>query len=156
EALQHGEALVAHHRQLAAWAKRCPANFADRATLVAAEIARVAGRELEAERLYEEAIGHARTHGFIHNEGLGNELPARFHAVRGFETIAHAYLRNARYCYRRWGAEGKVRQLDQTHAHLGEDPVALRPTTTIGAPIASLDVDMVVKASHVVSSEIVL
>src|SRR5262249_52940191 len=156
EAPQHCEALVAHQSQLAAWAARCPANFADRATLVAAEIARVAGRELEAERLYEEAIALAREHGFIQNEGLGNERAARFHAARGFETIAHAYLRNARSCYRRWGAEGKVRQLDQSHPHLREESALLHATTTIGAPVAHLDVDTVVKASQAVSSEIVL
>src|SRR5262249_3307208 len=56
----------------------------------------------------------------------------------------------------RWGAEGKVRQLDQTYPHLREEPVLLHPTVTIGAPIASLDLDMVVKASHAVSSEMVL
>jgi hypothetical protein len=33
-------------------------------------------------------------------------VAARFYAARNFETIAHAYLRNARYCYLRWGALG--------------------------------------------------
>ncbi len=51
--------------------------------------------------------------GFVHNEALANELAARFYAARGFEKIAHAYLRNARHCYLRWGADGKVRQLDR-------------------------------------------
>ena len=31
--------------------------------------------------------------GFVHNEALANELAARFYAARGFEKIAHAYLR---------------------------------------------------------------
>src|SRR5262249_10360466 len=88
------------------------------ADLAAAEIARIEGRELDAERLYEEAIRRAREQGFIQNEGLANELAARFHAARGFETIADAYLRKARHCYLRWGAEGKVRQLDRNHPHL--------------------------------------
>jgi hypothetical protein len=34
------------------------------------------------------------------------------HAVSN--TVAQAYLRNARYCYLRWGADGKVRQLDES------------------------------------------
>src|ERR1700733_15133993 len=65
----HLEALAAHHRQLEIWADHCPDNFADRTALVGAEIARVEGRYLDAERLYEEAIRLARQHGFIQNEG---------------------------------------------------------------------------------------
>ena len=107
----HFDALLAHHRQIALWAENCPENFADRATLVSAEIARLEGRELDAMRLYEEAIRLAREHGFIQNEGIANELAARFYAARDLTTIADAYLRNARSCYLRWGADGKVRHL---------------------------------------------
>ena len=64
--------------------------------LVAAEIARLEDGELEAERLYEEAIRLSRENGFVQNEGIANELAARFYAARGLETIADAYLRNAR------------------------------------------------------------
>ena len=80
-------------------------NFENRAALVGAEIARLEGRELDAERLYEQAIRSARGNGFIHNEALAYELAARFYAARGFDAIAHSYLRNARYGYLRWGAD---------------------------------------------------
>src|SRR5271166_667653 len=40
------------------------------AALVGAEIARLESRELDAERLYEQAIRSARANGFIHNEAL--------------------------------------------------------------------------------------
>ena len=70
------------------------------------------GRVLDAEHLYEQAIRSARANGFIHNEALANELAAHFYAARGFEQIARLYLQNARYGYLRWGADGKVRQLD--------------------------------------------
>ena len=46
---QHLEALAAHHRQLEVWAENCPENFENRAALVGAEIARIEGRELEAD-----------------------------------------------------------------------------------------------------------
>jgi predicted ATPase/uncharacterized protein GlcG (DUF336 family) len=104
---QHVEALVAHHRQLQVWAENCLENFENRAALVGAEIARIEGRALDAMDLYEQAIRSARTHGFVHNEALANELAARFYAARGFEQIAHLYLRNARHGYLRWGADGK-------------------------------------------------
>ncbi|WP_051677557.1 AAA family ATPase [Bradyrhizobium sp. URHD0069] len=153
---QHVEALVAHHRQLEIWAANCPDNFENRAALVGAEIARIEGRELDAERLYEQAIRSARTNGFIHNEALANELASRFYAARGFEKIARVYLQDARYGYLRWGADGKVRQLEQLHRHLRDAPVSASPTTTIGAPVGRLDVGTVVKASQAVSGEIVL
>ena len=69
----------------------------------------MAGRELEAERLYQQAIELAHANGFIQNEGLAYELAARFYAARGFEAFADLYVRNARHCYLQWGADGKVR-----------------------------------------------
>ncbi|HYZ33479.1 MAG TPA: AAA family ATPase [Crenalkalicoccus sp.] len=152
---QRLEALAAHHKQLAVWAENCPATFANRAALVGAEIARLEGRELDAMRLYEEAIRLAREHGFIQNEGLAHERAARFCAAHGFQTIADAYLRNARHCYLSWGADGKVRQLDELYPHLREER-APDPTTTIGAPVQHLDLATVLKVSQAVSGEIVL
>ena len=150
------EALALHHRQLREWAENCPENFANRAALVAAEIARLEGREFDAERLYEQAIRSARASSFVHNEALANEIAARFYAAHGFEKIARVYLQDARYGYLRWGADGKVRQLEQLHPHLRDAPVPASPTATIGAPIEHLDLGTVIKASQAVSSEIVL
>jgi PAS domain S-box-containing protein len=149
------EALSAHHKQLEIWANNCPENFADRATLIAAEIARLEGRDSDAMRLYEQAIRSARDHGFVQNEGLAHEVAARFYTARGFETIANAYLRNARHCYLRWGADGKVRQLDRLHPNLAVAEWN-RPTAITDSPVQQLDVTSVVKASQAVSSEIVL
>jgi PAS domain S-box-containing protein len=153
---QHLEALAAHHGQLEIWAENCPENFETRAALVRAEIARIEDRELDAERLYEQAIRSARANGFTHNEALANELASRFYAARGFEKIARAYLQDARCGYLRWGADGKVRQLEQLHPYLRDPPVSASPTTTIGAPVGQLDVGTVLKAAQAVSSEIVL
>ena len=152
---RHLESLAEHLKQIAIWADNCPVTFANRAALVGAEIARLEGRELDAERLYEEAIRFAREEGFIQNEGLANELAANFYAARGFKRFAHLCLRDARYCYLQWGALGKVRQLDERHPHLQEERVPASGAT-IGAPVARLDVDTVVKASQAVSGEIVL
>jgi len=48
-------------------------------------------------------------------------LAARYYLDRGYETIGHVSLREARYCYLRWGADGKVRQLDQRYPNLHEE-----------------------------------
>ena len=110
---EHRTALERHEQELRAWAANCPQNFEDRAVLVAAEIARIEGRPLDAMDLYERAIASARANGFVHNEAIASELAARFYEARGFKTISDAYLQKARYCYSRWGANGKVRQIDK-------------------------------------------
>jgi PAS domain S-box-containing protein len=152
---QHLDAIAAHHEQLQLWAANCPDNFENRAALVGAEIARIEGRDLDAERLYEEAIRSARANGFVHNEAIAYEVAARFYAGRGFEEFAHVYLQKARNCYQRWGADGKVRQLDRLHPSLVA-PQGHGPAANIGSPVQQLDVASVVKASQAVSSEIVL
>ncbi len=111
---------------------------------------------LDAEHLYEQAIRSARDNGFVHNEAIANELAARFYAARGFERIANAYLHDARYCYLRWGADGKVQQLDELYPHLREEEPVPGPTSTIGASVEHLDLATVIKVSQTVSSEIVL
>jgi PAS domain S-box-containing protein len=153
---RHVEALVAHHRQIQIWAEHCPESFENRAALVGAEIARIDGRDIEAMRLYEQAIRSAQANGFVHNQALAYELAARFYAARGFEEFAHVYLRNARDGYVRWGANGKVRQLDKMYPHLEEEEPESAVTSTIGAPVEHLDLSTVIKVSQAVSSEIVL
>jgi len=149
------ELLTAHREQLREWADSYPPTFADKHALVAAEIARIEGRDAEAMRLYEQAIRSANENGFVQNEGLAYEVAARFYTARGFESIANGYLRNARSCYLRWGAEGKVKQLDRLYPHFAAAE-GHRPTATIGSPVQQLDVATVVKAFQAVSSEIVL
>jgi PAS domain S-box-containing protein len=148
--------LTTHQEQLREWADTYPPTFADKHALVAAEIARLEERDADAMRLYEQAIRSARENGFVQNEGLAHELAARFFTARGFDTIAHGCLREARRCYLRWGAFGKVRQLEQLHPHLREAPVHNSSTDTIGAPVEQLDVGTILKAAQAVSGEIVL
>ena len=149
-------ALQRHEQRLRALAANCPQNFEDRAALVGAEIARLEGRPLDAMDLYEHAIASAGANGLIHNEAIANELAARFYAARGFTTIANAYLREARSCYQRWGADGKVRQLEAHYPFLREPELPPVAAATIAAPIEHLDFATVVKVSQAASGEMVL
>ena len=148
--------LTAHREQLREWAENYPPTFGDKHALVSAELARLEGRDLDAMRLYEQAIRSARENGFVQNEGMANELAAKFYLARGYRDDAHAYLRDARYCYLRWGALGKVRQLDERYPHLHEERAPASSTATIGTSVEQLDLGTVMKASHAVSGEIVL
>jgi PAS domain S-box-containing protein len=153
---QHLDGLAEHYRQLQIWAENCPENYGNRAALVGAEIARIEGRNGDAMGLYEQAIRSARDNGFVHNEAIAYERASAFYRARGFDQFADLYLRNARYRYARWGAAGKVKQLDGLFPQLKEDEPAPGPTSTIGAPVEHLDLATVLKVSQAVSGEIVL
>ena len=148
------ELLTLHRERLREWAENFPPTFGDKLALVSAEIARVEGRVLDAMHLYEQAIQSARENGFVQNEALAHEVAARFYLARGFKTIADTYLRNARNCYERWGALGKVKQLDELYPHLHEERIPRFTSATIGRSAAQLDVETAITASQVLSSEI--
>jgi PAS domain S-box-containing protein len=155
ERRQHLDALTAHYRQLQVWAENCPENFENRAVIAGAEIARIQGRDVDAMRLYDRAIRSAHDHGFVHNEAISYERAAAFYRARGFDQIADLYLRNARYGYLRWGAAGKVKQLDERFPHLADESPP-GPTSTIGTPLEQLDLATVITVSQAVSGEIEL
>lgn len=150
------EVITGCHRELSAWAERCPENFADRAALVGAELARLEGREQDAERLYEAAIDHARRSQFVHNEALAQELFGRYYARRGLRTVAQSCLRGARSAYLRWGALGKVRQLDELDFGLDGARSPTQLTRSVEGALAELDLANVVRALQAVSREIAL
>ena len=143
-------------RQLDVWAANCPENWGDRTALVGAELARIEGRNWDAQQLYEQAIALSRQHGLVQNEGLALETASRFYRLRGFDAIAGSYRTEARRCYIRWGADGKVRRL------IEQEPLA--PTEGGGSPQARatgtgdglLDLTTVLKVSQAVAGEIEL
>ncbi|MFM0700664.1 trifunctional serine/threonine-protein kinase/ATP-binding protein/sensor histidine kinase [Paraburkholderia sediminicola] len=150
------DVLRGHQRRLQTWALNCPETFENRAALVNAEIARLEHRQDDAEVFYEQAVRSARRAGFPHNEALAAEFAARFHAARGLETIAEAYLRKSRDGYMRWGAIGKVRKMEAQSLPLRPAQGLSRSAECIHTAIEELDVDSIVRASQAVSGEILL
>ena len=156
---RHRDALVAHAGRLGAWDRQCPDNFRSRAALADAEIARIEGRVVDAERLYESALIAARASGFAHDEAIAYEMAARFWRARGYPLFGDADLQEACARYRRWGAEGKVQQLTRLHPGLGKQPMVstLSPSSLAELPATSadqLDLLAVIKASQTISGAI--
>ena len=147
--------LMQHREQLQEWAESCPPTFGATHALVLGEIARVEKRVAEALGLYEQAIQLAREHGFVQNEGLAHELAAQCYLSYGLETAGYSHLRSARNCYDRWGAHGKVKQLDRRYPRLNAERDSIS-SATVGPPLGQLDIETVVKASQALSSEVVL
>jgi predicted ATPase/signal transduction histidine kinase/tRNA A-37 threonylcarbamoyl transferase component Bud32 len=150
----HLQALEAHHLRLEIWAQSCPENFESRSALVGAERARLRGDAEEATRRYEQAILAARTSGFVHEEALAYETAAHFYRRRGLALIADTYLREARDRYLRWGADGKVRDLERRQPQLIESRPPLS-SGTVALQAEQLDLLSVVKASQTISGVMV-
>jgi PAS domain S-box-containing protein len=147
--------LAVHRQKLELWARNCPENFGDRHAMLEAEIARLEGRTNEAMTLYERSMILAQTNGFPLIEGLASESASRFYRDMGLRTIAGAYLRQARESYEKWGAQAKVKDLEERYPDLA----------LVGGGVSSprlarrsedLDVMAVVQAAQAVSGEIVL
>ncbi|WP_437974225.1 ATP-binding sensor histidine kinase [Sorangium sp. So ce295] len=152
---EFGQRLEGLLAQLKYWADNCPENFRNRHVLVLAEKCRIEGRDLEAMAFYEQAIRSAHDNGFVHHEALAYEQAGRFYAGRGLDTNGVTHLRNARACYARWGADGKVKQLDQQYPHLSDSRLSAT-TATVTMWAEQLDLYAVTKASQTISGEIVL
>ena len=140
------------------WASACAATFADKLSLLQAELARIEDRPMDAIDGYQRAASLAREQGAVHFEALALERAALFFDERGYDSMAEDHLRRARDSYRRWGAHGKVRALE--HAHPALDAVAATREPDAYAPprmpLDPLDVATIVKTSHAVTGEIVV
>lgn len=137
------------------WAENNPRNFLHRSLLLSAEIGRLKGNEKEAIHLYEQAIRAAQTYSFNQLEALAFERAAFFFAEKlKLERISETYIREANKSYTRWGAFGKVKQLEGLYPQLKvTSPIS---STTFTARSEQLDLLSALKASQAISSSLVL
>lgn len=142
-------------RKIRKWADNCPENFRHKLLLIEAEISRLKGNNEKAVRLYDQSIQSAHENGFIHHEALANELAGRFHLGRGHGQIAQTYLLEAHACYAKWGADGKVKALEEEYPRLfkkrAAPPAGVERTPVVGN-VLQLDMASVIKASQAISS----
>ncbi len=158
---KYWETLERHQEGLKNWVENSPANFEHQYLLVEAEMARLRDDPLSAMTLYDQAIESAQANDYLQNEGIANELAAKFYLERGHEKIARPYLLEARYAYLKWGALGKVAALDEQYRRLlGQSSARLTGDRSITATgdtqVSQLDLSSVLKASQAISEEIVL
>lgn len=143
-----------HRERLGFWATLNPATFSNKLLMIDAEIARLRGVDVEAMQLYERSAAAAAAAGFIQEQALAHELAAAHCETSGLRTAARQHLRTAIECYRRWGAEEKVRRIEAEHPLLGaerrEEPVPPRSGQ------AALDIAVWAAAARAFSEEIVL
>ncbi|WLT39129.1 PAS domain S-box protein [Synechocystis sp. B12] len=107
-------------------------NYLHKYHLVEAEKSRVLGQFFEAEEFYERAIAGAAENEFIQEEALAYELAAKHYLARGREKIARTYMKEAHYCYDRWGAKAKVKDLEKRYPQLLNSNLIRQSTLTEG------------------------
>jgi predicted ATPase/class 3 adenylate cyclase/tRNA A-37 threonylcarbamoyl transferase component Bud32 len=156
--------LREERRVMARLAAHCPDNFLHLNLIMQAELARLAGWNERALRLYDEAIETARRCEFRRDEAMANELAARCLLASGRQKASEGYLRAARNLYDRWGARRKVARLEDEFPQLlksigtGRAVLASAAQASSTTPVDSAELDMtsIMKASRAISSEMVL
>ncbi|HMY14956.1 MAG TPA: AAA family ATPase [Polyangium sp.] len=153
EQVRFQEIVAKAVKKMAHRAMYCPGNFEAKYNLMQAELARIEGRNDDAADLYDKAIDSAIQHECIYVEGMAYELAGRFHLDKGRKRVARTYLRDARHAFGRWGANAKVRQLEQRYAGIlsARDAAESGGTTN-----ANIDLMAIIRASQAISTEIVL
>jgi PAS domain S-box-containing protein len=155
--------VALNQEKMKQWAHYAPMNCLHRYHLVQAEIARVLGQLLEAEEFYEQAIIGARDNKYLQEEALAYELAAKFYLSRGREKFAQTYMKEAHYCYDRWGATAKVKDLETCYPQffpqssgVAYTPIRTTSETNSSSSDIALDLAAVMKASQAISSQIEL
>ncbi|MEW6499146.1 MAG: serine/threonine protein kinase, partial [Cyanobacteriota bacterium] len=150
-------------KKMEQWAHYAPMNYLHKYHLLQAEKARVLGQLLEAEEFYEQAIQGARDNKYIQEEALAYELAAKFYLYRGREKFAQTYMKEAHYCYERWGAMAKVKDLETRYPQLLPQPSGMADIsnhttskTTSNSSGIAFDLTAVIKASQAIACEIEL
>ena len=159
----------ANQEKMQKWAHHAPINHLHKFYLVEAERHRVLGEKIQAMEMYDKAIALAKENEFINEEALTHELAAKFYLSWGKETIAQLYMQKAHYAYQVWGAQRKVKDLEEKYPQLLAGTSATSrsnttvhqtnttPTTTsYFRTNTNFDLATVMKAAQAISGEIVL
>jgi PAS domain S-box-containing protein len=157
------EKVTINQARMKQWAHNAPMNYLHKYHLVQAETAQILGQLLEAEEFYEQAIQGAKDNEYIQEEALAYELTAKFYLSRGREKFAQTYLKEAYYCYERWGAMAKVKDLETRYPQFFPQLMSVASTqirattgTILNTLHTTLDLATVMKAAQAISSEIEL
>ncbi|KAF4201657.1 hypothetical protein CNMCM8927_001300 [Aspergillus lentulus] len=102
-------------RRIEQWQTVSDVNYLAWSKILGAQIAEMEGHQAAALRLYQEALDHASTHGFIFEEALANHLLAGHLIREGSSRLGTLALKEAVTLYRRMGATGVADHILQTH-----------------------------------------
>ncbi len=145
------------------WTTNCPDNFAWQERLLRGEQARIEQRLKDAIADYNQAAILARRYHRLQGQALSQERAGRLHLQQDQRKNAWLEIEESVFHYYQWGATGKARALNKEFEDLLTNTVLTRSFATSSriqhTTVISnyrLDLDTVLKASLVLSSEILL
>lgn len=155
------------------WRHHTPDNVTHQYCFILAELNRIKGNNRQALLLYEQAIESALENRYIHNAGLFYELVGKWMLSQNQTMTAGFYLKEAKYCYAKWGSIAKVNHLLLVYPEVFGEAVAQKYaghsiksrvhslsqtlTQTNSDPITnSLDMVSILKASQTISGEMLI
>ncbi|MDJ0597268.1 MAG: AAA family ATPase [Crocosphaera sp.] len=149
-----------HQTKMKLLATHNPEHYLGKFYLIEAELYRVLDDDQNARESYDKAIVAFEKTNYIHEQAIAYELAAKFYLNKGHNHIAYYYLQDAHYYYKIWGAIAKVKALEETYPQLVAKssyvPKKLKTKTTGKTLVKVLDVNSILKASQVISGEIIL
>ena len=110
--------VAKNQKKLKKWAAFAPENVLHKWHLVEAERYRVIDQIDAATAAYTLAIAGAKEHSYCQDEGLANELTAKFYLSQRKIEAATDYMQQAYYGYAKWGAKAKTDQLERRYSDL--------------------------------------
>ena len=151
------------------WFTLFPENFSCMWYLILAEEARVQDQDNQAIDYFEQALSSAKQNQSFFLESLVNELYAKFWLKRNNQKVAAVFMAEAGYLYYRWGATGKQAFLQKQYTSLFDQHTvgstfdqtlqegeSTSDTDSTSKKESDLDLNTLVKASQILSSEIVM
>jgi anti-anti-sigma regulatory factor len=163
EAARYQEMLEKHHRSLSARRELCDEAWRCQDLLIAAGRARLVEQDMEAQRLYEQAILLAQRDGLARLFTIGSEMLGRFGVQRGLERLSRICLTDAHQGWLRWGASIKADALAAAFPrelvpHAQHEPgvrSTSRGTATVALQGILFDLGEAMRTARAISSEIV-
>jgi len=144
--------LLGRHRQhFALWAKLNPSTFRHKLLIIDGLIARLEKQDILAIRHFDHAAIAATATGFVHEQAIANEQLALTCIPTGLISGANLHLRIARDCYRLWGADAKVDQMEREHSFLAIAPIQEQYRTTVQV---QLEMEAGIGVAKAVSEEV--
>jgi PAS domain S-box-containing protein len=154
-----------NQKTLLMWAKDAPMNYLHKYHLVHAEYMRVIGGNTEDITYhYNTAINLAMQHNYLQEGALAHELTSKYWLEKGEEEHARTHMINAHYFYKQWGADRKLKYLEESYPELLSASHYVRQSsasnTSAGREksdrtgISYLDLASLIKASQTISNEV--
>ena len=133
------------------WVQKSEANYIQKYLILKAEFNRVIGNQLEAIKLYNDAMEKASENDFIQDTAYALELLGLYHLEMKNNAIAEVYLQKASEYYEKWGALSKVYDI-KTESSTKKK--RLKFENTIKANEVNIDLHSILLAAQTLSQEI--